>query len=308
MQSEGSGRGGARRLLAAMATGLVLALIGACSAAAPPPKSAPSPALWRLTDSDSEIWLFGTVHVLPPELKWRSAAVDRAFAAAELVVFETPTDAAAQAQVARTVAEVGRNPAGVTLSSKLPPEDSARLARVARGLGLDAAALEGLRPWLAGLTLSLRYVTQQGHDPDAGVERILDADAAKRGVPRRYFETPESQIRILSDLPPQDELRFLTATLIQIESKSENVDAMDDAWVRGDVATLGRLLTEDIAEAGPETYAALLTRRNARWTDEIDAMMRGRGKIFIAVGSAHLIGPEGVPALLRAKGYKVEGP
>lgn len=300
----------ARRVARAVG-GLALALLAAgCLGAAEKPetKPAPAPAIWRLQDADSEIWLFGTVHVLPPDLAWRSPAVDAALGKTELIVFETPTDAAAQAEVARVVAEAGMAPAGATLSQRLAPEDAARLARVTKALGVDAKALDGLRPWLAALQLSLRYVARQGHDPNSGVERVLEAEADKRGLPRRYLETPESQIRLLADLPRADEERFLVATLRQIEEDADTIDEMDDAWARGDVDRLGALLTEDIREAGPEVYAALLTRRNATWTTEIDTMMRGKGRIFIAVGAAHLVGPDGVPAMLRAKGYAVEGP
>lgn len=299
------------RRLARVAGAVTLGLLAAgCLGAAETAKTAtaPAPAVWRLQDADSEIWLFGTVHVLPPDLDWKSEAVEAAFAKAELIVFETPTDAAAQAEVARVVAETGRAAPDAPLSRRLAPEDAARLQRVTRALNVDAQALDTMRPWLAALQLSLRYVARQGHDANSGVERVLEADAAARGLPRRYLETPESQIRLLANLPPADEERFLAATLRQIEEDADTVDEMDDAWARGDVERLGSLLTEDIREGGPEVYAALLTRRNAAWTDEIDTMMRGKGRIFVAVGAAHLVGPDGVPAMLRARGYVVEGP
>lgn len=295
------------RAAAALALGaLATACLGAADKTEAPAK--PDPAIWRLQDADSEIWLFGTVHVLPPDLDWKSAAVQRAFDQAELVIFETPTDATAQAEVARVVAEAGRATPGETLSSRLAPEDAARLQRVTKNLGVDLQALDTMRPWLAALQLSLRYVARQGHDPESGVERVLEADAQKRGLPRRYLETPETQIRLLANLPRADEERFLAATLRQIEEDSDTVDEMDDAWARGDVDRLGALLTRDIREAGPEVYAALLTRRNEAWTTEVDSLMRGKGRIFIAVGAAHLVGPDGVPAMLRARGYVVEGP
>jgi uncharacterized protein YbaP (TraB family) len=102
-------------------------------------------------------------------------------------------------------------------------------------------------------------------------------------------------------------LAFLERTR-QIEEEADSTDEMDRLWVRGDVATLGRLLQRQIDEAGPEVADALIYRRNAAWAREIDAMMRGRGRVFIAVGTAHLTGDGGVPALLRARGYTVDGP
>jgi len=132
--------------------------------------------------------------------------------------------------------------------------------------------------------------------------------AGKAGKNRRYLETPESQIRTLADLPVAAQVRFLTSTVQEIADGAAKVDEMDAAWAAGDSKKLEQLLTKDISDAGPDVYAAVLTRRNAHWTGQIDEMMRGKGKIFIAVGAAHLVGKDGVPAMLRARGYVVEGP
>jgi len=159
----------------AMTAGMLVAcaVLVACHAA-PPAKAPvqPGPTLWRLTDADSEIWILGSVHVLPPGLKWRTPAIDAAFAAADVVVFETPTDAAAQADIAATVRATSANPPGVTLSSLLSEAEAAKLHRVAKGLGVEPATLEPLRPWLAAVALSMRSVVAQGHDPNSGVEQI----------------------------------------------------------------------------------------------------------------------------------------
>lgn len=288
-------------LCAAVAAGVVLA---ACARQ----PSAPDPALWRLSDADSEIWLLGTVHVLPKDVKWRSARIEKAFGAAETVWFEAPTDEAAVAEIGVLVRTLGVNPPGVTLTSLLTPEEKARFERVAKSVDVAPASLEATRPWIAALQLSLAQLTKQGADPDSGVETALEADAARTGKKTAYLETAALQMHIFADLPPAAEKRFFISTLRQIEEESDSTDEMDRLWARGDVATLGRLLQRQIDEAGPEVADALIYRRNSAWAEEIDAMMRGKGRVFIAVGTAHLTGDRGVPALLRARGYTVEGP
>jgi uncharacterized protein len=294
--------GGAMRLLhvcAALLAGLFLA---GCA------RPSSGPALWRLADADSEIWILGTVHVLPPGVKWRTARIETAFSAAETVWFEAPTDEAAVAEINALVTRLGVNPPGVTLTSLLSSEEKAQFARVAQSLGVEPASLEPVRPWIAALQLSLALLTKQGADPDSGVDTALEADAARMGKTTAYFETAAQQMRIFADLPPAAEKRFLIATLRQIEEEAETSDEMDRLWARGEVGELGRLLQRQIDEAGPEVADALIHRRNAAWTAEIDRMMQGKGRVFVAVGTAHLTGEGGVPALLRAKGYDVEGP
>jgi uncharacterized protein YbaP (TraB family) len=268
----------------------------------------PGPTLWRLTDSDSDITLFGTVHLLPPALKWRTPAIDKAFADAEIVYFETRTDAAAQSRIAELVKTLGENRPGVTLASQLGASDQGDLAAVCVRVKVDCAYLAKARPWLAAVQLSVAFVVSQGQAADAGVEHVLEAEAERSGKTRHYFETSEQQLKFFANLPPDVEIGFLRATLKEILQNSEDTDAMTKAWARGDTKTLAGYLDEMTKEAGPEIYAALIRDRNKAWAEEIDTMMKGKGKVFVAVGAAHLLGPDSVPALLRAKGYKVEGP
>jgi uncharacterized protein YbaP (TraB family) len=295
----------ALRLLAAIA---LFALFAAGGCAKTAPQAAQGPALWRISDKDSEIWLFGTVHVLPPTLKWRGPKIERAFDGAETIYFETATDAPAQSTIAAMVQRYGYNKPGVALSSLISGADRARLARICAKLHIAPAQLEPARPWLAAVQISVAEVMAQGQAQAAGVEQVLDADARAHNKKRAYFESAEEQIRFFADLDTEVQLQFLSATLREIENEPGDVDTLDQAWARGDVKTLSRELNRDLRSAGPEIYAALIRDRNRRWADEIDTMMKGSGTAFIAVGAAHLVGKDGVPALLRAKGYVVEGP
>lgn len=293
-----------RALTAALLAGLAWA-VSACAA---PEPAAPNPALWRIADADSEIWLFGSVHVLPPELEWRSARVNAAFASADELVLETDTSESGAAELAALTLRLGALPAGETLSARLDEHGRAALADAARKIGADPAALDRARPWLAALQISYGYAIQQGHDPNAGVEMVLAAEARAAGKPIGFLETPEQQLRTLADLSPEDELRFLQATLRQLEAQDDQLDELDAAWVRGDTEALFRVIDPQMKEAGRAAYDALLTRRNAAWADEIARRLEGSGDVFIAVGAAHLIGPDSVVAMLRARGIAVEGP
>ncbi|HVZ99671.1 MAG TPA: TraB/GumN family protein [Caulobacterales bacterium] len=266
------------------------------------------PALWRISDADSEIWLFGSVHVLPASLKWRTARIDAALASADEMVMETNVSDDGREAFAALTRRLGALPEGETLSRKLDAATQARLRQVATAAHIDPAAFEHTRPWLAALQLSITYAIAHGQDPNAGVENVLLADARAQGKRLSYFETPEQQLRILADLAPEDEMRFFVATLNDVENETDSMDEAEAAWVRGDVRRLGRLLDPELHEAGPNVYAALMTNRNARWADEIVRRLNGSGKIFIVVGAGHLAGEGSVIALLRARGVRVEGP
>lgn len=289
----------------ALLSALLLALsLSACTPAEP----AGEPALWRIRDADSEIWLFGTVHVLPADIRWRGPHVSAAFAAADEFVTETDTSPEAAASYPALAARFGTLPAGERLSAKLSQDEQAQLARLARAAGLDPPSLDRLRPWLAALQLSFAYAAREGHSPDAGVETVLAAEARRTGKRLSFFETPEQQIRFLADLPPGEELRFLTVTMRQIEQDSTLLDDLDRAWARGDVIELERLLDAQWEESGAAIHESIILRRNRAWADVIEHRLAGEGRVFIAVGAAHLVGDGSVIDLLRERGVAVEGP
>lgn len=287
---------------------LLFVLAFAALAACDRPQAAPNPALWRIADEDSQVWLFGTVHVLPRGLSWRTERIDAALAVADMLVLETETGAGAEQELQALVARHGALPAGQRLSALLDPHERRRLERVARSLGVAPSALEGERPWLAALQLSLAFANTQGQSADHGVETLLAETAQAQGKRLGALETPERQIRSLAELSPEAERAFLMATLRQIEDNGDALDAMDQAWASGDLDALETITERDLREAGLEVYDALITRRNAEWTGRILDLLAGDEDVFIAMGAAHLVGPESVVERLRARGLEVEGP
>lgn len=292
----------------AFVVALLVLAFGCTPPAAQPSPATGGPALWRIADEDSEIWLFGTVHILPEGVDWKSEAVEAAFAAADEFVTETDTGPEAAAEFQRLTAELGVLPPGENLLEELSPEGRARFERVAREANFDPRQFETVRPWLAAMQLSYFHAVARGHSSEAGVESVLAVDAQAQGKRHTFLETPAQQLHILADLSHADQIRFLEATLRQIEEESDILESLDRAWARGELEDLGQQLDAQIGEAGPAVHQALIVDRNRAWADEIARRLQGEGRIFVAVGAAHLIGEHSVVAMLRQRGIAVEGP
>jgi uncharacterized protein YbaP (TraB family) len=272
---------------------------------APPPR----PAMFKLTDSDSEIYLFGTVHILPPELKWRTPAFDAALAKANRVYFETPSGPDAEARAIALTQSLGMNPPGVTLDSYLTPAEQERLRAAAAKAGTTIENLQPMRPWLAAIMVSLSAMMEAGQDPNAGVENVIEAEAGKSGKSLEYFETIDEQLGLFAKLSEQSQKAILIASLDDIEEGPALTHKLDQAWVTGDLRTLDSFVNGDMRRLDMAVYKAILVNRNANWTKQIDALMQADQKgatIFIAVGAGHLAGKDGVPAMLEKLGYKVD--
>ena len=156
----------------------------ATETAAAPATTGTGPALWKVADEDTTIYLFGTVHVLPKELEWYDATIANALDSSDMIVTEIKMDKASEAELQQLSMKLGLLPPGTTLRSLLTPEQTTTYEAGLAKLGAPPEAFDPVKPWLAGLTLSLLPLMQQGYDPNSGVEKILLAKAGTRAALR----------------------------------------------------------------------------------------------------------------------------
>ena len=265
------------------------------------------PPVWVVKDADSEIVLFGSVHILPPGLNWEPPALMRALAAADDLWFEIPVDVSTDAETSRIAAEAGMLAPDQSLFKLIGPKDAAQLARVAALYAVSPTVLDRLQPWLAEIALAGGAYRKAGADAASGVEKTISA-AARPQAERHAFETPAEQIAILSHAPRNEQIASLRQTMEEMETKPGQFATLVKAWIDGDMAGLDREAIAEMRKAAPTLFKVLVTERNIRWTKVLDDRMKGQGHSVVVVGVGHLIGPGGVPARLRALGYSVSGP
>lgn len=265
------------------------------------------PPVWVVRDADSELVLFGSVHLLPPGLDWRPPPLAQAVASADDVWFELPVDATTETETAQLAAQLGLLPPDQSLFKLLPPADAQRLMRVAKLYAVDLAVLDRLRPWLADVALSGAAFQKAGAGAQDGVEKAVAAQVPARAQ-RRAFETPREQVEILSGAPMAEQIASLSETVKSMEEDPDAFAVLVKAWMAGDLKALDEEALEPMRNASPTLFRRLVSDRNARWTLTLDERLKGRGRTVVVVGMGHLIGPDGVPARLRALGYEVEGP
>lgn len=294
---------------------LALATLTACSDQKPAPQTVvsepaveapPKPAIWKISDVDTTVYLFGTVHVLPPTLTWHSPALDKALEASKAVYFET--DVEGDPMVFRDIIQrLGLYQPSEKLSDRLAPADLELLKDALTKLELPLIAIESMRPWYAGVVISEAVVRRAGYDVTSGVESVMRPAASAAGKQIRFLETIEQQMASFATLPEPVQIKFLTSGLAEIDTAADDLNALVKAWKAGDTDSLNKLLIDDDLGAIPEVYDALLKSRNANWAPEIDALMKSEtGTFLVAVGAAHLIGKDSVIEMLKPMGHTAE--
>jgi len=298
--NDAAARGHAAAMIRRLALALLLLWLVPGSALALPP-------VWVVRDKDSEMVLFGSVHLLPPGLAWRPAALGRALTSADDIWFEAPMGAEGQADATKAAQAHALLPAGQTLSALLSTDGRDRLAKAAAKLGMSVQDMDRLQPWYAELMLSNALYEKVGAERSQGVEIQL-WQGVNPAAKRATFETPAEQVALFAGAPLADQAAALEQTLKEAPSAEHDYQTLLTAWMDADLKTLDRKVVEPLRKTSPALYATLVRRRNMRWTQALDKRLQGSGRTVVVVGVGHLIGPDGLPARLRALGYSVEGP
>lgn len=277
-----------------------LALLLLCAPAAA------EPGLWVVKGPHATVYLFGTIHLLKKNQVWESPAIAEALASSQELWLEVP-DPDDGAQVRKLTTALGYDPQH-PLSTKLSPPDLARLDAAARSLGVKEGekAFEPMRPWFASVALEGALVAHAGYDPNRGVEQLLLHDESTVGKPIRGFETFTQQLHFFADMSPPLEIDLLRNTLQDFAKGATQLDTLVNAWMNGDDAAITHIMVDEVKRPFPNLYRTLLLDRNVAWAGTIAKMLQGSGVKFIAVGAAHLAGPDSVQAALERQGIAVE--
>lgn len=278
-------------------------------AAAQASRGSGQPAMWTLSDEDTTLHILGTVHLLRPDLEWRTPEIGAAIAAAGTVVFEADTTSAeAGRELMKFFSTQGMFTDGTQLTSLLTEAEISVLNEALTEVGLPLEAVQPMRPWYAALNLSVMQMTAEGFDPASGVEMKIEAEAKEHGAAFAYLETVDQQLGEFARLDDCAQVEFLMMTAASLDEGVELLDLLVSEWADGDAAGLGALMASPDSFGSQAAYEALLTNRNARWTPIIAGKLEQPGTQLIAVGAGHLVGKDSVIAMLRAEGYEVAGP
>src|SRR6185503_8240806 len=204
---------------------------------------------------------------------WRAPHVERALEDSKVLVLELdPAAAQDQQLMTALVMKYGVLRQGETLASVLPPKVNADLERLAGSLNLPPAAFAPMRPWLAGLTLSVQFIVSQGFDLQGGVDYKLADWARASGRPIAALETPEAQLRIFADLTREQEIEMLAVSLRQIREMPQMLGDILAAYRKGDTVAMEKTLNAGLDEV-PVLRQRLMRERHERWLPQIRKMI-----------------------------------
>ena len=277
----------------------------AAGAAAPAAAKEAKPAMWKVSDRDTEIYLFGTVHLLPPGTHWRTAKFDKAAKDANTLVIETIIDEknprAFVADLVRLSVRQGLPP----ILDRVSPAKRETLRAAITKSGVPEAALNNMETWAAAFQLLQLQFKELGVSGTDGVEQALRHSFTAAGKPIQQLETNAQQLGFFDSLPEAAQRELLEGAIEAPAQAKQQFDAMVAAWISGDVDAIGRTFNSEF-QTSPELKDALLVRRNANWSYWLHSRLAQPGKVLVAVGAGHLAGDESVVEMLKKRGLRVQ--
>lgn len=277
-----------------------LLMIAACGREPAPPPIDGGPALWRVQGHGVDGWLFGTIHVLPRGVGWRTDKIQQAMDAADQLVLES-AEIQDQMRTRALFEKMGRSPGLPSLEARLPEDERDELQRIANEGGTSTQLLSGYESWAAAMLLSAAAQEPLHLSAGEGVEPVLIAAFQGMGKPIGGLETVARQFGAFDTLPEASQRQLLAQTVSEARGMKALYERILQAWLRGDMAAIAQ--EDQLGEQpDPAVEQAILVARNHDWTGAIAKL---KGRPFIAVGTGHLTGRDNLIQLLEARGYKV---
>lgn len=287
---------------AAAALGLAALLVGAPASAKAP--QAAHPALWEVSDPDTTIYLFGTIHLLPENFQWETAKFDKAIAASQELVVETIVDTKNPTKLMSVLASIGFAKGLPPLVDRVSPAKRPLLEAAIAKSGVPRPIFDQMKTWTAAFMLLGNQYKAMGLKGDAGVEAVLREKFTAEGKPIGELESNAEQLGFFNTLPEKAQRALLEGALDEQQGMDPEFAGMLKAWANGDVDGIARTFDHDLS-GSPELQQTLIRQRNANWSKWIEQRMAQPGSLMIAVGAGHLAGNESVIAMLQRDGYRV---
>jgi uncharacterized protein len=260
---------------------------------------------WKATGRAGTVYLVGSVHLLSKDFYPLNPALEAAYKDSSLLAEEVDLGEMAQPDAQMSLLSKGMLPSGQTLDTVLSPATKALLNKHLGDFGPMAEVAKRFKPWLAALTIESLAWVNAGFDPNLGLDKHFYDRAITDGKTVQGFETMAFQVSLFDDMPMDQQDRLLASMLKDIDTEQANMTRLIAAWKDGDAPTVERLVLADM-KGEQAVYKRMLVDRNHAWIPRIDQLLNRNGRSLVVVGAAHLVGPDGLVALLRAKGYTID--
>lgn len=266
------------------------------------------PLLWQVQDETSQtrLYLFGSLHYGSEKFYPLPDAVLEAFEKSGVLAVELDIEALDAERIRDLLSSHGYYSGEQNLRSQMSEQMWQQLKGVSEQLAVDLQKLVRFKPWMAAMQLTNVQLAQSGYKQSLGLDNyFLTTSRGKKTV--LELESLEEQIELFAQLTEAEQLAFLQITLRDFPKGRESLDKLASAWYRGDEEELNKLVFSafEKQQLGKKLYQLIFVERNKKMLAALEKHMKSLSTIFLVVGAGHMLGNDGLVALLEQKGYRV---
>jgi uncharacterized protein len=268
-------------------------------------ESADKNFLWKATKGNGSLFLLGSVHLLTKDYYPLDPALEAAYRSSDLLIEEIDLAEMMATENQMQMLMTGMLPSGQTLDKVISPATMAAVTERLETLGMPVEPLKRFKPWLLSLTLLGIEWQKAGFETELGLDRHFYDRARADKKPVQGLETVAFQVSRFDEMTMEEQDRLLAETLRELDTQKGSVTALADAWKAGDVSTVEKIVLQDL-KSDLRLYQRMLVDRNRDWLPKLEALAGPGTRALVVVGAAHLVGPDGLIEMLRARGYTIE--
>ena len=260
--------------------------------------------LWQVEGTNATIYLFGTIHVGEQSMYPFPEKVTQALKASDNIVLEINLTPENEAKMGQKMLQKAMYTDGSSLKDHISSElYQDTIAYLNEHIPMLANQAKYMKPWFLSIAATMVEIQKAGYDANLGIEKYLQHTAKVQKKKILSLESIDFQLKLLSQLPNQE--KFLKKTIEELPKTKKLMTQVIKMWKEGDIKGLHKELVAPMKKEMPKVYKAMLTDRNINMVKGISKFAKTKSSYFVAVGSAHYIGAEGIITLLRKKGYTV---
>lgn len=262
---------------------------------------------YRAQREGAQIYLLGSIHLGDDAMYPLRKEMETAFTQADALVVELDVNRIDTARVNEWMAQHGNYPQGETLRDHIKPQTWKRLSAYLKAHNIEPSLVQQQKPGVLVNMLAMSQLTNSGLSSCLGIDQHFLTNAEQTKKPVRELETVEEQLTLLTEMPNGDLL--INQTLDEMNDLKTEADDLFKAWKIGDPAQLEPLVMKELMGDNAESrafFARIYTQRNQTMTTRILTLSKTDKTLIVVVGSAHLLGEEGIVALLKKSGFRVE--
>ncbi len=264
--------------------------------------------LYKAESSTATVYVLGSIHLAKPELYPLKKPIEEAYKESDVLVVELdPSSPHSMQVIQNSMMALGMYPPGKSLKTELSAQTYKSLQTYLKAVGLSLEIMQPMRPWTVMLQLSVMEMVRLGYDPNLGIDQHFLQKAKRDRKKVLELESAESQMALLSKNDKQFQDLLLRYTLEEMHEMEPMLNKMFKSWKEGDAKTLATIVDSSLV-VDPRLrgiYEELITKRNYKMTEKILGYLKTKKRYFVVVGAGHVVGNEGIVALLQKHGFKV---